>query len=99
MIYEIRTYTLKPGMVPEMEKRVADALPNRLKLSKLAGFWHTEIGPLNQVVDVWPYKDLNERAAIREEAAKDPNWPPKTLEFMVHMENKILIPAAFSDLK
>ena len=95
MIYEIRTYTLKPGMVPEMERRVAEVLPNRLKLSKMAALWHTEIGPLNQVVDVWPYEDLNQRAAIREEALKDPNWPPKTLDLIVTQQAEIFHPAPF----
>jgi hypothetical protein len=49
MIYEVRTYTLRPGTVPEFEERYAKRLPARLKHSKLGAFWHTEFGPLNQV--------------------------------------------------
>ena len=51
-IYEIRTYDVKPRSIPELEKRVADRLPGRLAYSGLGGFWHTEIGPLNQVVHI-----------------------------------------------
>src|SRR6266550_670972 len=58
MIVEMRTYTLNPGTTPEFEKRFAEALPNRTKLSPLAAFWHTEVGPLNQVIHVWPYEDM-----------------------------------------
>ena len=64
MIYEVRTYTLKPGGVPQFEANFAEALPHREKYSKLAAFWHTELGPLNQVIHVWPYADLDERTKI-----------------------------------
>ena len=58
MIYEVRTYTLKPGSVATFEENFSKALPHRLKYSPLAAFWHTEIGPLNQVIHVWPYESL-----------------------------------------
>ena len=95
MIYEVRTYTLKPGGVPQFEANFAEALPHREKYSKLAAFWHTEIGPLNQVIHVWPYADLDERTKIREEAGKDPNWPPKSDGLILNMESEIFIPADF----
>ena len=38
MIYELRTYTLKPGAVPEFEERFAKRQPFREKHSKLGGF-------------------------------------------------------------
>ena len=95
MIYEMRTYALKPATVADFEAKFAEALPHREKYSKLGAFWHTEFGPLNQVIHVWPYEDLNERARIREEAAKDPNWPPKTLDLILSMETQILMPAPF----
>lgn len=47
MIYEMRTYTLKPGSVAQWEANFAVALPSRTKYSELAGLWHTEIGPLH----------------------------------------------------
>ena len=58
MIYEVRTYTLKPGTVAEFEENFAKALPAREKVSPLGAFWHTDIGPLNQVIHVWPYENL-----------------------------------------
>ena len=36
MIYEIRTYTLKPGQIIEFEKRFEASLSVRLKYSELA---------------------------------------------------------------
>jgi hypothetical protein len=96
MIYEVRTYDLKPHAVPEVEKRFGEAYEKRKKYSELAAFWHTEIGPLNQIVHVWPYKDLEERARIRAAAVKDGAWPPKTSEFMVSQRSDIMMPFAFS---
>jgi NIPSNAP len=95
VIYEIRTYTLAPGSVAEVEKRFGEAYDYRKKYSSLAAFWHTEIGPLNEIVHVWPYQDLAERTRIRGEAMKDPNWPPKVSEFIRTMRSEIVVPFPF----
>ena len=96
MIYEVRTYTLKPGAVAQFEENFGKALSHRQKYSKLAAFWHTEIGPLNQVIHVWPYESLDERTRIRAAASKDPNWPPRNdPDMYVSMESEIFIPAPF----
>ena len=96
MIYEVRTYTLQPGSVAQFEENFAKALPSREKYSKLGAFWHTEIGPLNQVIHVWPYESVEERNEIRAEASKDPDWPPKNPpEMYVSMSSDIYIPAPF----
>jgi hypothetical protein len=68
---------LKPGAIPQAEEAFAAALPHREEYSPIAAFWHTEIGPLNQIVHVWGYEDLGERTRIRAEAGADANWPPK----------------------
>jgi hypothetical protein len=96
MIIEMRTYQLKPRSLPETLKRFGEALPARLKLSPLGGFWSTEIGALNRIIHVWPYANLGERERIRAEAVKLGVWPPKIAEFIEHMESKILLPAPFS---
>src|SRR6266581_4483693 len=95
MIYEFRTYTLKPRSLAEVEKRYGEAYEYRKKYSPLTAFWHTEIGPLNEIIHVWGYRDLAERARIRGEAAKDPNWPPKIQEFIKGMNVEIINPFGF----
>ena len=62
MIYEIRTYVLAVGTLCEVEKRFGEAYEHRKKYSELAAFWHTDIGPLNEIIHVWPYRDLAGRA-------------------------------------
>jgi len=95
MIYEVRTYTLKPGTVTEFEARFEKRHPYRERHSKLGAFWHTEMGPLNQLVHVWPYEDLQHRTAAREAANRDPDLQrtPTGREFIVAQESEIMIPA------
>ena len=95
MIQEIRTYEIAPGSLAEVEKRFGEAYESRKKYSPLTAFWHTEIGPLNEIIHVWGYKDLAERARIRAEAAKDASWPPKTSEFIKAMNVEIVAPFDF----
>ena len=95
MIYEIRTYDLKPRMVPEYRKRFGEKLPGRLEFSQLGGHWATEVGPLNQVVAIWPYDSLVERARIRAQAEADDKWPPDTGELISSMKTEIYAPAPF----
>ena len=95
MIYEMRTYDLKPRSVPDFEKGFGEKLPGRLAYSKLGGLWHTEVGPLNQVVHIWPYDDLNHRGDVRAKAVADGAWPPNTSQFVDNMQTEILTPAPF----
>lgn len=76
MIHELRIYTVKPGTVLEVAKN-AGQVGRAIRgddYGKLEGYWVTEIGPLNQVCHLWSYKDLNERARLRGELAKNERW-------------------------
>lgn len=96
MIYEFRTYDLKPRSVPEFERAFGEKLPQRATYSPLGGLWHTEAGPLNQVLHVWPYEDAAHRAEIRAKTVADGAWPPQFREpVMVNMNSQILLPAPF----
>jgi hypothetical protein len=95
MIIEMRTYTLQPTTLAEAEKRFGEALPAREKYSKLAAFWHSEVGPLNQIIHVWAYDSFEHRNEVRAAASKDPNWPPKIREFCVAQQSEVFIPAPF----
>src|SRR5438128_2177247 len=101
MIYEVRTYTLRPGgAVAEFEERFAKRLPLREKHSKLGACWHTEFGGLNKFVHTWVYKDLNERTRVREASRQAGGpWPPQTGVRPIRQENKLLMPAAFSPVR
>src|SRR4029079_19228614 len=95
MFMEIRTYTLKPGSIAEAEKRFGAALAVREKHSKLAAFFHTEIGPLKQIIHIWTYDNFEHRASVRAAASKEEGWPPPIREFVELQESEIFLPAPF----
>ena len=94
MIVEFRTYRLKPGTVATAEERFGQALPARAKVSPLAAFWHTEVGPLNRIIHVWPYDSFEQRTSVRSQ--KIEGWPPNIREFVEEQQSEIFIPAPFS---
>ena len=99
MIHELRTYTIKTeyGGVRELERRFGNGIDVRLKYSALGGFFHTLSGNMSQVVHIWPYKDLRDRAESRAAANRDESnrWPPGIAELFERQEVEILNPAPF----
>ncbi len=75
MIYELRTSTVKQRSLAEVVKAAGMSLDVRKdNYGKLEGCWQTEIGPLNQVMELWGYQDLNQRARLLAELNMDPRW-------------------------
>lgn len=95
MIYEIRTYDIKPTMVPEYQKRFSQKLPGRAQFSPLGGHWYTEAGPINQIIAIWPYENLEERTHIRAKVEEMDLWPPDTGDLVESMVSGIYLPAPF----
>ena len=98
MIYELRTYTLRPGSGPTVAKHAGEVgRPIRGDdYGKLEGYWLTEIGPLNQVMHLWSYADLNERQRLRRELAKNERWVkeyvPTIRKHLVRQDIRLLDP-------
>lgn len=104
VIVEMRTYATQIGMVPTYVKLYeAEGLPIQTRyLGNLLGWFFTEIGPLNQIVHMWGYSDLNDRATRRAAMLADPAWQEfmkKAQPLLVSMESKILNCAPFSPIR
>ena len=104
MIYELRTYQLVVGGVPDyLEVAKTKILPCVAEHGlKPVGFWYTEAGDLNQVVHLWAYNDLNERQEKWGKWAKDSRRAEviaKLRTIVVHQSNKFLTPTDFSAMK
>jgi hypothetical protein len=97
MIYEVRSYTLRPGTVAEFGERFFNRLPLREKHSKVTAFWWTEFGPLNQVIHVYPYDDLQHRTRVRAAVAQDNELErlPGGRDLIVAQQAEIMNPAPF----
>lgn len=104
MYYEMRTYTIKIGKLPEYLKLFEEvAMPIISKYSKLVGYWYTDIGELNQIVHIWEYESLDERRKRRAALYEDPEWVQNFLPIAGPMlekqETKIMYAANFSPIK
>ena len=95
MLYDVHTYDVMPLSVPGLERAVAEVLPKRVAISPLAGFWHTEAGPLNQIIHIWPYENTAHRTASRAIMQSRNIWGELNAEFVVNMHQDIYLPAPF----
>ncbi len=104
MIVDHRTYELQPGRLRDfLALYENEGWPvQRKHLGNLVGFFTTEVGNVNEIVHIWAYEDVADRAKRRAAMAADPAWQAylqKSREFMKHMNNKILVPTSFSPTK
>ena len=103
MFYEIRTYRLKNGAIPEYLRMVGEEgiAIQKQHLGDLVGYFSSEIGPVNEIVHIWGFSSLDDRQARRARLAADPAWQaflPKICDLIVTAHNKIISPAPFSPL-
>ena len=68
--YEMRSYTLKAGKIPEMIESWSKQIAARTEFSPLTIAMHTELGNLNKWVHIWSYKSLDERKRLKEKARR-----------------------------
>ncbi|WP_243772219.1 NIPSNAP family protein [Burkholderia anthina] len=104
MLYELRTYTIAPGRTQEYIRHFEkEGLPIISRYATLIGWWHTEIGTLNQVVHIWAYESLDDRMKHRAALFEDPDWIEKFISkgspMLINQESKILVPASFSPIR
>lgn len=103
MYIDERIYTLKNGKVSEFLKLYeAEGKDVQIEiLGNMVGYFHTDIGPLNQVVHMWGYDSLDERQRRRAELQASEAWQAyaqKMRPLVQSVENKILIPTPWSPI-
>ena len=101
-IYELRWYRAHVGKAGEWLELFKTVLPTRDKYTRRGGLWQSESGQLNEVVHMWVYKDLNDRAASRAKMAGDPAWQAfiaKSPALLQQMQSIVLVPVPHSPLR
>src|SRR5256885_11018438 len=76
MLVEQRTYTAHPGKWRDymaLYQTEGLELQQRI-LGRMVGYYTSDSGPLNQIVHLWAYTDLNERAERRARLLAEPRW-------------------------
>jgi hypothetical protein len=101
MIVEQRIYTLAPGALPAFLATYQEyGLPvHREIYQRLIGYFTTESGMLNQVVQLWAFEDHADRSERRARVQADPRWHAylqRVQGLVTQQENRFLNPAAWS---
>lgn len=104
MIVEERNYAFAPTDLPGFLKIYEEEgvhIATRV-LGNLLGYFRTEVGSdLNEVVHLWGFEDLNDRALRRAALWQDAQW----LDFAVRcpapirQRNRLLMPTAWSPIR
>ena len=105
MIFDHRTYTLKPGTLKahlDIYEKFGYGAQSK-HLGKPVLYATTEVGDVNTYVHVWAYEDLADRTKRRAAMWADPEWIAYTkksaeLGALIKQENKILLPTSFFKL-
>jgi len=101
-IYELRSYTLRPGTMIEWGNCWVKGLKYRRAKNEAVAGYFSHIGELYQVHHLWAFESLQDRKEVREAAWSRPGWDEcvaKTVPLMRHMMSRVLIPLPFSPLK
>ena len=85
MVYEMRTYTVKAGEMPSVVKNAGEVAREVRgdNFGKLEGYWVTEIGALGQVMHLWSFESLDERAQLRKELMQHKPWVEEYLPLIL----------------
>ncbi len=101
MIIDCRIYTFKVGSVPQfidLFEREGMAVQKRI-LGNFIGMYRHETGPVNQVIHMWGYDSMEERARRRAACAADPEFQAYVKQaraMITDQDIRILIPTAGS---
>ena len=96
MIFDVRTYDISMGHVPEYMEAVREvALPVRERYGvRLAGWYFSDIGEQNQVIHIWAYRDYSHYQEARESFRKDPQWindyTPRVKDLILRLWNQMM---------
>ena len=96
-IFEVREYGLrKAGLTPTLDLW-RKQIPIRSTVSPLATALYALDGLVPRFMHIWPFRTLNDRLNLRDEAVKQGKWPPPGgLAHIESMHSEIYLPASFS---
>jgi len=106
MLIDHRTYTVRPGTMPQQLKLYEEfgLAAQKRHLGEPLAYLVAESGELNTYVHIWVYKDAADRETRRAAMQADPEWQVfmrKNAEGgnLIKQVNKLMTPAAFTPIK
>ncbi|WP_419842930.1 NIPSNAP family protein [Candidatus Poriferisodalis sp.] len=98
---EMRRYRLKVGTPERWVKTYFDKgyEPQRKHLGEPVGYYTTEFGGINEIIHMWRYDSLAERAAKRKALFADPDWQEFVTEIvpLVEAQENAILRDIFED--
>ena len=113
-VYEIRTYQLELGYnpIPKLIGHMAEGLPSKLasdpgaavgaSKGRLMFMGYSDVGKLNQFVEIWRYPSFQDHILVREGARTAAKWREtiQAIAPMVQMfDTRLVVPAECSPLQ
>lgn len=98
-IFELRSYTIKPGTFKTFSLYWEESVRTRLDIMEGVGAWFCQIGDLDTIHHLWQFPDLEERIKQREECWALPGWSDmihNTMPLIDSQKSRILIPCSWS---
>ncbi len=106
MLIDHRTYTVRPGTMPQQLKlyEAYGLKAQKRHLGEPLAYLVAESGELNTYVHIWVYQNAADREARRAAMQADPEWQEfvrRNAEAgnLIKQENKLMTPAAFAPIK
>ena len=100
MIYDVRTYTCKPGTVPAQFKLYEEygMGPQTKHLGQPVVYGHVEVGEINTYTHIWAYESQADREQKRAAMMADPDWltfmaKSREAGYLLAQKNQILVAA------
>ncbi len=102
MLYDVRTYTCRPGTLKKHTALYAEhgwAIQRR-HLGEPLAYLQTDAGNVNSYTHIWVFDDAADRARKRAALAQDPAWQAYLQKsgdaaYLVSQENRLMVPAPF----
>ena len=98
-VYELRMYTYASGALPAVAEQFSAAYPGRHGVYPVGGIWTSDLGKLNRLYQLFPYRNWQHRDEVRVELREKHLWPAHTEARPVTQLVRHMLPAAFSPLR
>lgn len=107
MIYELRTYYIMPGKMPDIQSRFANHTLGFFERHgvEVVGFWTELVGQNDTLVYITAFESMADREEKWNGFMADPEWlavraeTEKDGQIVARVENRLLQPTAFSPLQ
>jgi hypothetical protein len=104
MLYDIRTYTVRPGTIKKQIALYSEfGFQVQVRhLGKPFAYFLPETGELNSYTHIWVYEDAADRERKRKALSADPEWQAYGKKsayagYLSHQENRLMNNASFMD--